>query len=313
MANSHPPTRPLASLPTHIIEDILYYASAQNDVGHMTLPPTVAKWWHSIWQRAVLRNLEGTILHDMDQCHTFYKMLTNNPHAYGYIKKAIILPRANPWRDNRKSWEIKIMNNELLLTTALHLKNMHNLREVTIGTYGGSEPTISHTTLALLLQSIPPSVAKIRIEAFFCDATRNLEVPHHICPILARAVQNMTCIRLTMKWLCPSFFESVDSFPNLQYLHVAVDAGYWYSCREKGIDGALQEGQEAFKRAGLRNLHKMPKLKVFVIIATGYGDYHMENALNGMVCDIDSFDWDWDVEWKRPDAKQRSISSEPVE
>ncbi|KAJ3042451.1 hypothetical protein HDV00_007221 [Rhizophlyctis rosea] len=230
----------------------------------------------------------------------FLKMLSTNPHICTYIRKAAFRPSVGLWNDFDRG-ECDRALNDVMLHTAFHLKNMDNLREVTVG------PTttlgrISMTTLALLLQSIPPSVTKLCVQAFWSDNAYTYEYAHHICPILARAVRNMEEVYLHLHYLCPAFFTSAEAFPNLKKLTIEVDCWHWYNCdtmgvwkNEEAMIGGLESktGWDDFKNAGLKNLHKMPQLKKFIIFNEHDKEKPLQNYLDGTV----SYDWN---KWEKP-------------
>ncbi|KAJ3036969.1 hypothetical protein HDV00_002161 [Rhizophlyctis rosea] len=148
---------------------------------------------------------------------------------------------------------------------AVHLKNMTALRTLQVDFDGGHEE-FSPSALAILLQSIPPSVKTLYIDGFHACVQKPFTPALHLCPILARAISQIEDATLIMRGFCPTFFTSVDAFPNLKELHIRMYVG-WHSCRKlvDHVPSLWPEGLEEFKQTVLKNLHKMPQLKKFSI------------------------------------------------
>ncbi|KAJ3051058.1 hypothetical protein HK097_007955 [Rhizophlyctis rosea] len=172
---------------------------------------------------------------------------------------------------------MRAKTNEIILGLSVHLKSMSNLHTLRIQCADTGE--FGLPTAAVFLQSLPPSIKTLTLGFFWAGVLHNIDIDIHICPILARACRNMEKVTITLRCLCPSFFESVDAFPNLKELYIMVDAGYWYTCKNVCTRMQWPEGWKEFERAGLQNRHKVPNLRVFAM----WNDQDWESAVYNLV------------------------------
>ena len=153
---------------------ILTDASAGN-MNHLDDPELfqrfghVSKWWHSIWQRVVLRRsfMLGVFKSTARQFRSFWAMLDKDPHLHRYIYVAVFEVRipgnygsrsgefsrhdVKKRKTDIKNMKFTIILTELTMGLALHIGFKTNLRELALNT----EDT-SLTAIAVLLQRVLP-------------------------------------------------------------------------------------------------------------------------------------------------------------